>query len=245
MNRSYQEKITLKFNVNQLDRTIVVLLANGFNKKFANNVSRLFEMFAPISYANDYTKEIRVYLVKKIAKIILERNITDKADILSFLDIDGRYEDDCKALLEQISSEEPTEAETEALDKLVSNQLKYAAIENNSDEIVDLINNLKTENYDSLETHVKVIGEAVEKMNKNIKEARESIEDGKKDLSLSSSSFIGFLDKVIEEEKNPSNKVKTGIQYLNNMLGGGFQKGQIFNGGPVLNKVNCGKLFRA
>ena len=93
---NYKDKITMKFNIAQLDRIIVALITNGFNKKFASNVSRLFAMFNPSLYKTDYEKELRVYLIKEITEIILNNNIEDKEGILAYLDTDGKYYNDSR-----------------------------------------------------------------------------------------------------------------------------------------------------
>jgi len=114
------------------------------------------------------------------------------------------------------------------LDKTISNQLRYSAIIERADVLNDMLVNLKAENYDDLETAVLGLEEEFTKVTKDIKSARESIENSKHDMSLSSNGFINTLGELIKEERNPSMKVKTGIQYLNSMLNGGFEKGRLY-----------------
>lgn len=185
-------------------------------------------MFTYDSVNREYPKEIRVYLIKNIAEIIIEKNLTSREAILSFLDHDGRYSNDCVEILNELSVEEIDENELNQLDKLISNQLRYCNIEDKSDELMTMLTNLKTENYDSLEDQVKGISEFVDKFNRDLKSSRESLEDAKKDLNLSSSGFLNVLGNIIQKERNPSSRVKTGLQCMNLMLNGGFEKQRVY-----------------
>ena len=217
---NYKDKITMKFNIAQLDRIIVALITNGFNKKFASNVSRLFAMFNPSLYKTDYEKELRVYLIKEITEIILNNNIEDKEGILAYLDTDGKYYNDSVELLNNLYDAEIPENELSLLDKTISNQIKYGVIVEQSDDLSDMLVNLKAENYDDLGDMMTQLESTIDTMNRNIKDARESLENAKKDMSLSNSAFVNYLGNLITKERNPANKVKTGIQYLNTMFNG-------------------------
>lgn len=217
---NYKDKITMKFNIAQLDRIIVALITNGFNKKFASNVSRLFAMFNPSLYKTDYEKELRVYLIKEITEIILNNNIEDKDGILAYLDTDGKYYNDSVELLNNLYDAEIPENELSLLDKTISNQIKYGVIVEQSDGLSDMLVNLKAENYDDLGDMMTQLESTIDTMNRNIKDARESLENAKKDMSLSNSAFVNYLGNLITKERNPASKVKTGIQYLNAMFNG-------------------------
>jgi len=221
---NYIEKISMKFNISQLNRTIIALLNNGTNRKFASNVSRLFGLFDV--QKTDIEKEVRSYLIRTICSIICEKNIIDKDAILSFIDLDGKYKDDAEVILNDLFNKEISENEMSELDKTISNQLRYASVENASDDLMDMMQNLKTGNYDSFEEEIENINVGVEGLAKNLRNSRVSLEDSKSDIGLSNSSFINILDRQIKKEKNPSSKVKTGLQTLNSILNGGYEKGR-------------------
>jgi len=226
-NNNYKEKIAMKFNVSQLNRIIVALVNNGFNKKFASNVSRLFSLFDQ-NYKNEYDKEVRTYLINELTTIILTNKIDSREGILSFLDTDGKYYNDTIDILNNLCKEDIPENELALLDRTISNQLKYSSIMEKSDKLSDMLVNLKSENYDDLGTAITEIEGEIDNVNKEIKSARESIEDSKKDMSLSSSNFVNILGEYIEEDKNPASKIKTGIQYLNTMFNGGLERGRLY-----------------
>ena len=228
MAMNYKDKITMKFNISQLDRIIITLLNNAFNKKFANNVLRLFELFNPAIYKTEYEKEVRVYLIKEISHIIIDNNILDKDGILTYLNTDGKYYNDCVELLNNLFEEEITDDEVALLDRTISDQLRYSTLISHADMLQDMIVNIKTDNYESLDDAIKEIGSEIETVNREIKLSRESIEDAKSDLSLSSSNFVNYVGKLIENERNPKCLVPTGIRTLNDILDGGWHPGRLY-----------------
>jgi replicative DNA helicase len=226
--KNFKEKITMRFNVSQLDRTIVALLNNGYNKKFAANVLRLFNLFMEESYKNDYEKELRVFLVKKIALVTTERDIQNKDAILTFLDISGRMETEATEILNNLFQFEIDVKELEMLDKMISQQLKYSIIGNDATTLSDLISNFQTDNYEDFEKFMENFHTVVDGMGKSLRSARESIDDAKSDLSLGSDTFINVLNKIIQQDRNPGAKIKSGIRAINEAFNGGFEKGRVY-----------------
>lgn len=226
--RNFRDKITMKFSVSQLDRIILALINNGYNKKFASNVSRLFNLFNMSMISNEYEKEVRVYLIKEITDIINKNNIEEKDSILAFLDPDGKHYDKAVEILNSLYDLEITDAELTKLDSSITENLRYGAIMERTDKFEDMLLQIKTGNYESLDDAVNQFGEEVTSLSRDIASSRESLEDAKKDLSLSSSGFVNVLSNIITKERNPEMKVKTGIQALNIMLNGGFEKGRLY-----------------
>ena len=218
----------MKFNVSQLERTIVALLNFGYNKKFASNVLRLFSLFIEDSYKNDYEKEVRVYLVKKIATTITEREITSKDSILSFLDISGKYEESATEILNDLFELEIDESELKMLDQLISQQLRFSMIGQDSQKLSDLLTNLQSDNYEDFEQFIEGFHSSIDSLNRDLRSARESIEDSKNDISLGSDSFVNLLGNIIKEDRNPCAKIKTGIRAINDIFNGGYEKGRVY-----------------
>lgn len=228
MSKRYKEKIQMRFNISQIEKVILSLLNNPTNKKFAGNVSKLFNSFLPESYTNDYEKEYRCFLAKKLASIILENNIEDKDDLLNFISFDGKYSNDCDALLNNIFNEELSESDTALIDKQVSQQLRFGIIGNNAESLADLITNYQTDNYDDLDNFMKTFSDSVDSLEKDLRLANESIEERKNDVNLSDNSFIESLRGIINNDRNPGSKIKTGIQALNEIFSGGLERGRVY-----------------
>jgi replicative DNA helicase len=227
-NNKFNEKLTMRFSVNQLEATIVGLLNNSHHRRFANNILRLFDMFIEESYKNDFEKEIRVILVKKIAKIISENDIVGKDSILTFLDVSGKYENEAKDIIDRLFEIKMEESELTQLDKMISQQLKFGLIGNESTELMDMLTNLQTDNYEDFEEFMGSLHTKMDGISKELRVARESIEDSKMDISLGNDSFINVLDKIIKGDRNPSMKIKSGIRSINEVFNGGYEKGRVY-----------------
>lgn len=228
MTQNFKEKITMKFNISQLERTIVALLNNGHNKVFAGNVKRLFDMFIEQSYKNDYEKEVRVHIIKKIANTIVNRDITNREAILSFIDFSGKYENEAVEIVNTLFELVIDPKELEMLDKLITQQLKFSVLGEDSAVLQEMLADLETENYEDFDNFISKFEGSLNSINKKLKSAKESIEDSKQDVSLSSDQFVNVLSDMIEEDRNPSAKILSGIRAINDAFNGGFEKGRVY-----------------
>jgi len=230
--KDFKDKIRMKFNFAQLERIIVAMLSNSHNKVFAGNVLRLFNMFKEESYKNDFENEIRVYIIKKIARTIIEKDLTDRDAILAFLDFSGKYEDDAIDVMNKVVNDliefELDDSELKMLDKLITQQLKFSVIGDDSSEIADMLMNLENENYEDFDNFINDFEIKLSNLTKNLKSAKESVNDSKQDISLGSDQFVNVLADMIEEDRNPASKIKTAIQYMNEAFNGGYEKGRVY-----------------
>ena len=151
INMGYKKKIEMKFSTSQLDRIIIVLLNNPFNKKFVSNVSRLFNSVLEGSYKDDYEKEYRVHMIKKIVDILTENDIDTKDALLGFLEFDGKYYNECTELMNNLFEAEINNSEVELLDKLISVQLRYSSVSENAAELNDMLIDIQNDNFDDME----------------------------------------------------------------------------------------------
>lgn len=220
-------KIQMKFSTYQLESILVALINNPFNRKLVANINQLFKLFQPQSYTDDFGKETRVYMIRTVCRIILDGKIDDKEALLGNLSFEGKYEPDAVDIMNRIANQNISDNELSILDRAISDQLKYKSITEDSEKLVDLLNGFMNENYDSMEGAIIDIECAIDLMSKNLKSAKSSLGDAKKDMNLSSNSFINILGNIIDNERNPAARVQTGIQYLNEMLMGGFQKSRL------------------
>ena len=222
------EKIAMRFSVYELNRVIVVLLNNLLNKKLVQNVQALFGRFKENTFKNDLEKDVRVFLIQRIASTVLEKNIESKEELLNVIDVTGKYYDAINNILSTLYDANCSEPEALQIDKKISQQLKFAIIENKTDEVIEHINNIKSESYDDLEKEINFVEDKVNEINRDFKVYREAVEETKNTAYLNSSSFLGLIDRVIEKEKNPATRVRTGIKLFNEILDGGFQAQRLY-----------------
>lgn len=255
MNNENETQIVLRYSVYELNRIIVSILDtnNILNKKFISNVKALFECFSSDSIRKEYEKEVRVYLIKKLTKEILEKNIDDRAILLNTLDLGGKYEAPAIEILNDLFSEEITEFESQQIDAKVSALLKFSIVEQTADDFVNLINSVKQGDYEDLGDIIDNIEEQVDGITRGFKNARTTIDESNSTVSFDSPSLVmGKINSIIEREKNPATRIKTGLKTFNQMLSGGYEAGRVycalglaknFKSGFLLNSVFWAKKY--
>lgn len=226
--RTRLQKISMKFSTSQLDRIILALISYPSNKKFAGNVERLFSMFSEDTFKNEYEKEVRVFIIGKMTTAISETYFDDGKALLQYIDLTGKYEDESRNVVDFLMDQEANESELEQLDKQISQQLRLSIIEDAAKKITDLSTQLVTDTYEDADKFLDEFELESDILSRSLKSAQESLKDSKYDVSLGNDGFISSLRTIIEEDRNPSVKIKTGIQMINDMFEGGWERGQIY-----------------
>src|SRR5574344_157507 len=220
--------ISLRLSVFELNRIIVAILEHISNHKFIVNTQELFNRFDMKSYENEPDKVVRVYIIKKMVGSILENNIINKQALLNTIDISGKYEQQCTDILNNLFNEKISDKEAENIDKKISLLLKFSVVENKADKLISHINSIKSESYDDLEQEVDMVETEITSIGKDFREYNEAIETANNTVALNSSEFLGKLGRVLDKEKNPSSRIRTGLKLFNDILGGGFQNGRVY-----------------
>lgn len=228
MAKTLEERIELKFNIPMLERVIIAVLTNVANKKFIKNVDELFNHITLESYATDFEKEVRVYLIRKMGNLILSKNLTTKEEILSELNIDGRYYEECTELLNRLHDAYLSPTDLDVVDSMISSELKYGVIEKRTDDLIDVINTIKAEAYEDFDEEMDKVGNLVHELSLKFRDVKESINETRFDINLSDELLLTKIQELIDDENNPSHKIQTGIKAFNELLGGGFEAERLY-----------------
>lgn len=226
---SASKKIAFQTNAFQLDRMILALLQYAPTRRFVSNMSKLFALIDDSDFRNDNDKDLRVYIIRKLISLLLSNDrLLEKSDIINSLDLSGRLSDQALALMPQYGSQQIDDTEFKSIDTMVSQKLQYGLVISSSDKLVGMIDNVRSENYDDLGKMMTTIEDCTSEFSRDLRDARESADETKNEVDLSSTSFTGALDRVIKKQANPSNKIKTGIKAMNEMLDGGYENGRLY-----------------
>ena len=156
------------------------------------------------------------------------KDITNKDAILTFLDLTGKYEDEAVQVLNTLFEFTIDDSEMVALDKLISQQLKFSVLGEDSTMLSDMIANLQAENYEDFDAFIDEFEGALSGVTKKLKTARESMEDSKQDVSLGTDAFVNVLADMIKEDLNPATNIKAGLRAINDVFNGGYEKGRVY-----------------
>lgn len=108
----------------------------------------------------------------------------------------------------------------------VSERLTYLYLFKNQDSLENALENLKN-NKDIINVNTE-FENVVGKLNKEIQTSKAITNYEAMDFSINDISFEDSMRKTIAEIDKPANYIKTGIQFLNKMLNGGFECGRCY-----------------
>ena len=226
--KKFAEKLCIRLNRSNLDRIIITLLTHPTNKKFARSVDDLLAMMDLSVYRDDIERYLRIELAKKISRLINQFDLTTTEMILSAIELDGKDEERMKEILDNLSQYELTPPELEATDRMVANQLKFGILKNNARNVIDFMTDLETDTYEDFGAVIKKAETELGDMYKMLRKASESMTLNRYDLKLDVESLRATTPSYLAEKRAADYFVKTGIQDLNTMLSGGWQRGKLY-----------------
>lgn len=130
-------------------------------------------------------------------------------------------------LIPMESIRELNNAEVGWINNMVSEALKTSFMENETDDLYNLLAEYKSSNVFDKPKLVAKIEEAITTLQQKFRSAR--VQDSKEDyFSLKDDIFKEKLKETYDALKSPANKLITGMQGMNEMLGGGFERGRLY-----------------
>lgn len=176
------------------------------------------------TYENDPDKVKRIDFLYKALEARLDYNLTDKELILThingglpfqvdFLDYDNLMMD---------------KSNVQYCHKLVEDTLKYSFFYNDIDDLQDVMTQFKTVDISKRATVVKNAEAILDRIKNNFRKCH--VEQNLNDVtfSLEDGTFESAVTDTYNMVTNPSRRMYTGMQGLNEMIGGGFESGRVY-----------------
>ena len=220
-----EKEIDVNIDVATLDIMCKFVVSNNQTIRRGQlvNLKKFIEQLSKKSYENDIEKEKRISFIKKGIEARLEFNLTDPYMIISHIygaitDTGVINLDDYKAL---------TGAEIQWISIMISESLKYSHAYRNADMLIDLCTRLKTSEYSSKSQIVAEFEKAITKVQNDFRRSKnESITD--EIFSLRDDYFENVMYNTYNTLKSPRRKLITGMQGMNELLGGGYENGRCY-----------------
>lgn len=192
-----------------------------------NHLMRLKELIYsldPSTYANDPDKLKRIAFIKRALDARINCKITQIDMIInhirSGLDFDIDFID--------WEYYELNADEILWVHNLVTESLKYYFMYNYADQLLDIGTRIKSSDYSHRGELINECEEIVDELKNNFRKANS--EDNLTDMTFSLRD--GVFDEAITETynliTNPSRRLISGMQGLNEMIGGGFESGRVY-----------------
>ncbi len=218
-------KISINFNLDVLDLFCAYILSENrhIRKSHLLNLRNLILMLDMSLYASDPDKMKRIDFITKGLEGKLEKNIKNPKLLIKF--INGGIMDsdvvDINSIL-QLSSDE-----LEYINETVTNAIKYSFLYRNVDRGIDLLTRFKNADYRSVDSIVIEIEQFIDEIKGEFRRAKvDKMEDMM--FTLRQGLFEDCMQDVHDILTNPSRRLITGLQGLNEMLNGGFESGRAY-----------------
>lgn len=188
------------------------------------NLRKMINIIDYSTYENDPEKMKRVKFIFKALEARLENNINDRDIILTY--INGGLSFPIDFL--DYNKIDLSKDEIFYLHSLVSDTLKYQFIYNSIDNIQDIATRFKTADYANRGNIVQEFESLIDGLKNDFR--RSKINDNSVDMvfSLRDGQFESAVTDTWNMITNPSRRLITGMQGLNEMLGGGFESGRVY-----------------
>jgi len=219
------KKIDINFDLNALNLMCVYVLSENRNIRRSHliNMRNLFEIIDLDLYINDIEKMKRVNFIKKGLEGKLLHNLKNSVIVMKYIN-GGLMDDDIIDINNFVSL---SNEELMWINETVSESLNYAFIYNDIDKMIDVCTRFKAADYRSRGVIVDEIQGLINDMQTKFRRTRVQ--------SLSEVSFClkqGLMEEVVadihEQLTSPSRRLITGMQGLNELLGGGFESTRVY-----------------
>lgn len=221
-----KSKITTNIDIRTLDIICKCIVSNNTIIKRGHivNIKNLMDLLDPSVYKNDPDKSKRVDFINKGIEARLDYNLNDPYMIVSH--IYGGITDISVVDLDKFTG--LTNSEITWLNTAVSESLKYSTIEKNIDELMDVCNRIKSAGFAN--SKVDLIHEFENKISNIQNEFRRSKNESETDtmFSLRDGYFENIMYDTYNSLSSPRRKLITGMQGMNELIGGGFENGRCY-----------------
>ena len=218
-------KVDINFDLNALNLMCSYILSENRNIRRSHliNMRNLFDILDISLYQNDIEKMKRVNFIKKGLEAKILQNLRDPYIVLKY--INGGIIDDDVIDINNFTS--MSNDELNWINQTISEALKYAFIYNDIDRMIDICTRFKAADYRSRGAIVQEFEMLIQEIQSKFRRSRVE--------NVSEMTFTlkdGIMEEVVkdihEQLSNPCNKLLTGMQGINEMLGGGFESTRVY-----------------
>lgn len=217
--------LDLNLDVRTLDIMCKCLVTNNqaIRRGQLINLRNLIYMLNPEHFVNDYEKTKRIRFIKRAIDARLNENLSDPYMILSY--VYGGILDDGVVNLDEFKG--LTGAEINWVNNMVSEALKFSHVYVNVDTLLDICTRIKTLDYDSKAEVVAEFETIINNIQNDFRRSRNE-DQTEQMFTLRDGDFEDVMYDTHNALSSPRRKLVTGMQGMNEVLGGGFENGRCY-----------------
>ena len=218
--------ISMKLDLNTYDMFCRYILQENKCIRLEHLVAlrNLINSINPVNYENDPELLKRVNFIMKGLNARIDNNINDRDIVLNYINggIDFKLDfiDYDRLIL--------SNTEIEYITNFIYESLKWNFIYANGDNLVDLFTQFKTSDFYGKQDLVPKIGEMIQFFQNKFREMNFISNATDMMFSLEDGTFENCIKETYDMVTNPSRRLQSGMQGLNEMIGGGFESGRVY-----------------
>ena len=224
--KSNNEFVSLKLDLNTYDMFCRYILQENKCIRLEHLVSlrNLINSINPVNYENDPELYKRVNFIRKGLEARIDENINDRDIVLNYINGGINFELDFIDYDRLILSN----TEIEYITGYIYDSLKWRFIYSNGDNLVDLLTQFKTADFYNKQDLIPKIGEMIQLFQNKFREMNFISNATDMTFSLEDGDFENCIKETYNMVTNPSRRLQSGMQGLNEMIGGGFESGRVY-----------------
>ena len=220
-----QAKIPINYDLSSLDLMCSFVVSENRNVKKGQyiNLRNLMEMLDMDRYINDHEKSKRITFIKKGLEARLLQGLSNPEMIVKYVN-GGLMDDD---IIDINTFTNLSNNEIDWINQTVSQALSFSFIWMEADRMIQLFTKFKTADYKSVSGIVSEIEEAVAYLNMKFRKAKVE-KSTETTFSLKEDIFGAVLSDIYGEVNSMYRKLITGMQGVNQVIGGGFENTRVY-----------------
>lgn len=246
-------KIRLVLSIDMLNIILAYCISEDESITRGNitNVRKLWDMIDDDVFDRDYESQARFKFIKRVLKHKLDGYIENPTILLNAAR-SSKYEDVEDEIIADAKNIKLRLSEIKFITKFVSDKLTYSFLYSHKDIIMNMFMKLESGEFETFSEIKDVLKRNLSSLLGDIRRA-EMLQDQNDVFSLVEDLFNSSVTKTVKKIQSPTRSLYTGVQYLNEMLGGnGFESGRLymflglsggFKSGTLLNMGYQLKMF--
>ena len=187
------------------------------------NLQNFINSVDPKQYENDPDKVSRISFIRKGLEGRLQFNLNNPDTVIRH--INGGLLDDGIVNVKEFKG--LSNAEINWLCTMISESLKYNYVYSSVDKLIDVCTRFKTKEYGRKEDIVKEFEGCINGIQNEFRRSRHE-DYNERIFSLKEDVFVDTVTDTYNQLTSPRRKLRTGMQGLNELLGGGFESGRLY-----------------
>lgn len=223
------KKIPLKLDIDTMNLIISYIFSDSklITRMSLSNIDKLFNKIDSRFYEADNKLNARFQFIKRALYAKLQLNMVQPRIILNYCKNDSKYDDIIENEIKSECEFILNGKEIYYIKGMIADKLSYSYIYSYKDSFYDIFDKIEMGEYDSLKDITKRFKKTAKEFLNDVRRS-ENIEQGDMVFNLAEDNFKNVINEVVSTLKNPANKLRSGLQKLNEIVSGGFEAGRVY-----------------